>query len=316
LNRLWRVTAPRPWVHRILAYWTLMTLGPLLIGVSLTVSTYFEMAASHAGLGPQAIAWESSTWMHHLALWLPVLLQFAALGLLYCLIPNCAVRWRDGALGAVVATIAIENLKVGFSVYVQAMSPYATVYGTLAVIPIFLFWMYITWMAVLLGAVVAAALPNWRVDERVGEVPAGGVRLGFSLALIGSLARRQRQGRTAATPELAQELGVATTVIDEHMKPLVEAGFVAHTESGRWVLAWNPEHATLRDLYIALGLPFAGRWAGSPRQAPWQHQVAPAMDRLVRAEGAAMQVSLGSLIAEIDAAAPPHPARWRAAAEG
>ena len=123
LNRLWRVTAPRPWVYRVLAYWTLITLGPLLIGVSLTVSTYFEMAASHAGLGPRAMALESSDWMRHLALWLPALLQFVALTLLYCLIPNCAVRWRDGAFGALVGTVAIENLKVGFSLYVRAMSP-------------------------------------------------------------------------------------------------------------------------------------------------------------------------------------------------
>jgi membrane protein len=303
-------------VHRVLAYWTVMTLGPLLIGVSLTLSTYFEIAASHAGLGAQAVAWESSGWMHHLALWLPVFLQFAALTLLYCLIPNCAVRWRDGALGALVATIAIEILKVVFSLYVRAMSPYETVYGTLAAIPIFLLWMYITWMAVLAGAVVAAALPNWRVDERVGEVPAGGVRLGLSLVLIAALARRQRRGRTAATPALARELGVATTVVDEHMKPLEAAGFVAHTEAGHWVLAWNPESATLRDLYVALKLPFAGRWTGEPRLAPWQRQVAPAMDWVVHAESAAMQVSIAVLIAEIDAAAEPVRGRWRTAAEG
>jgi membrane protein len=312
LNRLWRVTAPRPWVHRVLAYWTLMTLGPLLLGVSLSLSTYFEIAATHAGLGPQAIAVEESTWMHHLALWLPVILQFVALTLLYCLIPNCAVRWRDGALGAVVATVAVENLKVAFSLYVRAMSPYETIYGTLAAIPIFLLWMYIMWMAVLAGAVVAAALPNWRIDERIGDVPAGGVRLGLSLALIAALARLQRQGRTISTAALAGELGVATTVIDEHMKPLAEAGFVAHTESGKWVLAWNPEHATLRDLYVALRLPLAGHWAPQ-LSVPWQHQVAPAMERVVRAEGAAMQVSIAALLAEIDAAAAPRRGRWRAA---
>ena len=55
LNALWRVTTQRPWVQRVLAYWTLITLGPLLIGMSLTLSTYLDTAARHAGLNPAAL---------------------------------------------------------------------------------------------------------------------------------------------------------------------------------------------------------------------------------------------------------------------
>ena len=297
LNLIWRVTAPRPWVQRLLAYWTLITLGPLLVGVSLSLSTYFEIAARQAGFGEEALAWFASSWLHGLARAVPALLEFVALTLLYGLIPNCAVRWRDGALGAIIATLTIEILKIGFSAYIGATSFYSTVYGALAVIPIFLLWMYISWMAVLLGAVVAAALPNWRIDRRIGKLSTGGVRLGLSLALIAALARAQRRGETRSTPALAAELGVATTVIDEHIKPLAAAGFAAHTQSGRWVIAWSPETATLHDLYEALHLPLAGRWTDQV-STPWQRQVAPAMDRIVKSETAAMQVTLASLIAE------------------
>jgi membrane protein len=231
------VTSPRPWVQRILAYWTLITLGPLLLGISFSLSTYFEIAARQVGLGQEAVAWLESSWLHGVARAVPALLEFIALTLLYCLIPNCAVRWRDGALGAAIATLAVEFLKVGFTIYIGASSFYQTVYGALAIIPIFLLWMYISWMAVLVGAVVAAALPNWRIDERVGTIPSGGVRLGFSLALIAALARAQQRGETRSTAQLAGELGVATTVIDEHMRPLAEAGFAAHTQEGCWVLS-------------------------------------------------------------------------------
>jgi membrane protein len=310
LNLIWRVTSPRPWVQRILAYWTLITLGPLLIGISLSLSTYFEIAARQVGFGQEAVAWFASSWLHGVARAVPAFLEFVALSLLYCLIPNCAVRWRDGALGAVIATVAIEILKVGFSIYIGASSFYQTVYGALAIIPIFLLWMYISWMAVLLGAVVAAALPNWRIDERVGTIPSGGVRLGFSLALIAALARAQRHGEPRSTPALAAELGVATTVIDEHMRPLAEAGFAAHTQEGCWVLSWNPETATLHDLYEALHLPLAGRWMGQD-SAPWQRQVAPAMDRIIKAESAAMGATIASLLTETVDPVPRRRHRWR-----
>jgi membrane protein len=297
LNLIWRVTAPRPWGQRVLAYWALITLGPLLVGLSLSLSTYFEIAARRAGFSQEAFQWLESGWLHGVARSVPALLEFTALTLLYWLIPNCAVRWRDAALGAIVATAAIEALKIGFSVYIGAMSYYQTVYGALAAIPIFLLWMYISWMAVLLGAEVAAALPNWRIDERIGRISAGGVQIGLSLALIAALMRAQRAGSVLPTSTLSAELGVATTVIDEHMKPLVAAGFVAHTQDGSWVLAWNPDTATLRDLYDALHLPFAGSWLGRV-SAPWQCQIETAIRRIVRSEAGTMKMTIGGLLAE------------------
>ena len=312
LNLIWRVTAPRPWVQRLLAYWTLITLGPLLVGISVSLSTYFEIAARQVGFGQEAMVWLASSWLHGLARAVPALLEFVALTLLYCLIPNCTVRWRDGAFGAVIATVTIEILKVGFSIYIGASSFYSTVYGALAIIPIFLLWMYISWMAVLLGAVVAAALPRWRIDQRIGNASAGGVRLGLSLALIAALVRAQKHGEARSTSALAAELGVATTVIDEHLKPLAEAGFAAHRQDGRWVLAWSPETATLHDLYKALRFPLAGRWDDQV-SAPWQRQVAPAMDRIVRSEAAAMQVTIAELLADTIEPSMRRQGHWRAA---
>jgi membrane protein len=273
-------------------------LGPVLIGISLSLSTYFEVAARRAGLGDQATALLASGWLHALTRALPALLEFVAFALLFSLLPNCAVRWRDGALGALIATIAIEVLKIGFAAYIDSVSYYSTVYGALAAIPIFLLWMYISWMAVLLGAIVAAALPNWRIGA--GQAPAAALRLGLGLALIAALADAQRRGEPAATRTLAAELGVATTVVDEHIRPLVEGGFAAHTQGGRWVLAWNPETATLRDLFAALQLPLAAGWTGRPR-APWQARVAPAMARIAAAEADAMQLTIALLLADAGA---------------
>ncbi len=296
LNLIWRVTAPRPWGQRVLAYWALITLGPLLIGLSLSLSTYFEIAARRAGFCAQSLEWLTSSWLHGVARAIPALLEFFALSLLYWLIPNCLVRLRDAARGALMATIAIEILKIGFTIYIGAMSYYQTVYGALSAIPIFLLWMYVSWLAVLFGAEVAAALPLWRIDERIGSGPGGGVRLGLSLALLAALNRAQRRGASLTTQALANELGIASTVIDEHLEPLAAAGFVAHTQSGSWVLSWNPETATLRDLYDALHLPFAGSWLGNAA-APWQRQIEPAVRRIVDAEAAAAGMTIAALLA-------------------
>jgi DNA-binding IscR family transcriptional regulator len=97
---------------------------------------------------------------------------------------------------------------------------------------------------------------------------------------------------------LATELGVATSVVDEHLQQLARGGFAAPTQTGGWVLAWSPETATLHDLYLALGLPLAGSWMERPL-APWQVQVAPAMERIVKAEAAATRVTLAVILAEI-----------------
>src|SRR5207253_5534813 len=143
-----------------------------------------------------------------------------------------SVRWRAATLGATVASLSIECLKIGFVIYIGSLSSYQIVYGAIATIPIFLLWMYISWMAVLLGAVVAANLPTWKVDERLAHLSTGGVRLGFSLALIGALARAQRRGLTSRIANLAVERGVATSAIDEHLQQRARAGVAAPTQSG------------------------------------------------------------------------------------
>src|SRR5204862_6696284 len=108
----------------------------------------------------------------------------------------------------------------------------------------------------------------------------------------------QSRGATWRTAGLAAELGVPTAVVDEHLQRRARAGFTAPTQNGGWVLAWSPESATLHDLYLAPGLPLAGSWLARTL-APWQMQVAPAMDRIVKAEAAAMRVTLAVILAEI-----------------
>src|SRR6185437_8135483 len=154
-------------------------------------------------------------WLDAVAGIAPFLLELTALTLLFELMPACRVRWRHALAGAAIAALAIEGLKSGFAVYVGSIAAYRTVYGTLAAIPIFLLWMYISWMAVLLGAVVAASLPSWRVDPESSRQGTAGLRLALSLALIREWGHAQQAGETAKPAALAAALDEPAALVDE-----------------------------------------------------------------------------------------------------
>ncbi len=312
LHHIWRVKSRRPWVQRILAYWAILSLGPLLLGVSFSLPGYIDLFAQHTGLAayePNGL-WDDPAMRSFLRA-LPFLLETIAFTLIYELIPRCSVRWREAFFGALVAAALLEALKSGFVLYVSYLSTYRAVYGALAAIPIFLLWMYVAWSAVLFGAVVAAALPQWRIDEQAKDVKPAAHRLGLGLALLAELAAQTRQGGTLPTVIIAERLGIPTSAVDDDLSLLRDAGFVAAAMDGGWVLARSLDGATLIDLYRALGLPLAAtlREEGG---LPWQGRIAAALQRIAGAERDALALPLSELVGPGAPVAPfPHPSRHR-----
>ncbi len=155
-NRIWRVAETRPpWV-RWPAYWTLLSLGPLLLAASFSLSTYLFAAARSIDVdaltGPLA-------WITEMA---PMLLTAAALCPMYWLMPNYPVQWRHAMVGGLAAAGCFEVLKRGFALYVANFPSYEVVYGAMAAFPLFLVWAYLSWVVVLLGAELTASLPEGR----------------------------------------------------------------------------------------------------------------------------------------------------------
>lgn len=296
LHHIWRVRSPRPWVQRILAYWAILTLGPMLLGVSFSLPGYIDHLARNTGLAayePNNL-WDDPAIREFLR-FVPFLLEALAFTLVYELIPNCSVRWREAFFGAVVAAALLEALKSGFVLYVSYLSTYRAVYGALAAIPIFLLWMYIAWAVVLFGAVVAAALPQWQADAHAKNVKPAAHRLGLGLALLAELAAQMRQGGTLPIAALAERLGIATAAVDDDLTLLRNAGFVAAAADGGWVLARSLEGVTLMDLYRALGLPLATSLREEGNE-PWQARIASAIQRIAWAEKDALALSLAELV--------------------
>ena len=293
LHNIWRVKSPRPWLQRILAYWAVLTLGPLLLGASVSLPGYIDLLARHTGLDPAGLSRAHD--LRHVLRSVPLLLEAVSFTLLYALIPNCSVRWREALAGGVVAAALVELLKIGFALYIVHFSTYRAIYGVFAAIPIFLLWLYVVWSAVLFGAVVAAALPRWRLDWRPTAAPAAARRLGLGLALLAELAAQMREGGTLSIAALAERLGMAASAVDDELAALRQAGFVAQAAGGGWVLARALDGATLIDLYRALGLPLAASLE-SEAAAPWQARIAPAITRMAGAESAALAVPLSELV--------------------
>jgi len=156
MNAIFRVTRPRPLVPRVLVFWAVLTLGPLLLGASFSLSTYMVALTT----SPEIEAFTGP--LGRLARVLPLVLAVAGFTVFFTIIPNRPVKIRHALIGGLVSGILLSGLRYGFAQYVTHFPTYETLYGALATVPIFLVWMYLSWVVVLIGAVVAAALPSWR----------------------------------------------------------------------------------------------------------------------------------------------------------
>jgi len=261
LDAIWDVTTQRTWGQRIIGYWIVLTLGPLLIGGALSASAYIGHFASVEGphdiVGQQMV----QEWGARVANFLPFVLEFVSLAFLYCVIPNCRVRWRDGIAGALCAAILMEVLKWAFAFYISQISSYSLIYGVLAGIPIFLLWMYIFWLVVLFGAEIAAAsAPRWIVESpRRSTQPS--IRAELAFGLLVALAENRSQGGTVSTCELSSRIGTSPAIAEEHLALMQRAGLVAATSDGGWALTRSLVSLNLSVLYQSLKLPMGG---GSP----------------------------------------------------
>lgn len=152
LNDIWRSGKRRSFGQRVLIYWAMVSLGPILMGASLSMSTYILSIDIINQLGGTVNL--KSTALKSL----PLLFETLAFFLLYIVMPNSPIKWRYALVGAIVAAILFECTKRGFSIFILNFNNYEVVYGALATLPIFLIWIYLSWIVTLFGAEVVSVL--------------------------------------------------------------------------------------------------------------------------------------------------------------
>ena len=293
LNQIFRVATARSPVSRLLVYWTALTLGPMLLGASFSLSAWFFSMGDWAGrLGVSGLI-QSITGA------LPNGLLAVAFGLLYMAVPNRRIRLRDAAIGGVAAALAFAALRFGFALYVGKAKAYQSVYGAVATVPIFLFWMYLSWVVVLFGAELAAALPEWRLSRlNVGVPLPPHRRLGIALTILANLldeSRANGKGRTRL--QLLDVVGEAEHDFLAVLEKLRAGQFVAVTTGGRFMLGRDLAVVTLADIARALELGLAHAAAESG-DLPWMRRIAERIQEAAAAESRILDLPLRDILEE------------------
>lgn len=243
-NRIWRVSSPRSLALRILRFWTVLTLGPLLLGASLSLTSYFFAIADDDFVGSA---------LQQIGRLLPTVLQWLAFTVLYIVIPHTRVRFRHAALGGLVAAVLFEALKLGFAVYIDNADNFRVIYGALAAIPIFLMWLYASWTVILVGAEVTAALPQWHRDltrdQAAARTAAG--QLNASLVLLQRLWGVAGAGGTLSpnAPEALEAIWAGNV-----LQRLIETGFVRVTADDGLIVGRDLSRTPVLALWRALDL--------------------------------------------------------------
>lgn len=243
-NDIWLVTERRPTGQRILVYWAIISLGPILAGASIwATSVVTRESMGYIGDLPFLASFALS--------YLPFLLTVFGFTALFAYVPNRHVLWRDALVGGLFTAFCLEILKTGFAFYLTAFPTYTLIYGTFATVPIFLMWMYLSWMVVLLGATVAAILPDMRKRHIFAPAHCGSAFIN-AIALLYEL--WHHQGDTPIgldLDELSNRLRRDPSELLHVLQELKKQGYVANTVENdveRWALTCNAEDEVLAPL--------------------------------------------------------------------
>ena len=292
MNSIFRVQRQRNLAAKLLVFWAMITLGPLLLGASFSLSTYIFAATQWMGVdvleGP----------LGSLTRLLPTVIIIVLLTAFYFAIPNRPVRITTALAGGIVAGLLFALLRKGFGWYVATFPTYQNVYGALSVIPIFLIWMYLSWTVVILGGVLTASVSDWRNS---GGKPADGnlrpaQRTVLALRVLAALFEASRDGKRLRRRDLLLQIGGAEAVLDRTMDLLQEAGFIDESARGGWVLSRDLETATLHDLGQAMRWGIRRSDLDSASASGWEGQLRDRLEKMRDAEKAAATVSLRAIL--------------------
>jgi len=261
-NSIWKTRANRSGLSSFLLYWAILSLGPICIGLALGISTYLvslKVIFNHVGLmgiGTQLLRLT------------PYLLTSAAFTLVFAAIPNCRVPIRNALIGGLVTALVFECAKQLFTSIV-ANTSYQTIYGTFATLPLFLLWIYLSWLIVLAGAELVHALGGYNAlkNEDFSDIV-------FALGVLELLWQKHQRGEDLQENYLLQKpwLFDRHSIAADRWVPirnkLLDESLLRMSDNVHFVLGRDLTRYTLWDLYLLLGQSPESRYQGN-EPPPW-----------------------------------------------
>jgi len=249
LNDIWQVEHRRPLRQRMLVYWAIVSLGPILAGASLWATSLL----ARESLGqvddlPGSVSFALS--------FIPLVATGLGFTALFCTVPNRKVEVRDAFIGGLGTAIVLEIMRTGFAFYLTRFPSYTVIYGAFATLPIFLLWIYLSWLVVLVGATVAAILPSirqrrWALQHYTGD------QFIDALRVLRALWQAQAKGPSPGVGMgyLCEHLRLHQDEIASVLKCLKELGYVVDTQDDDdqlWVLSCDQRDADIGRLLDAM----------------------------------------------------------------
>ncbi|ADE10981.1 YihY family inner membrane protein [Sideroxydans lithotrophicus] len=238
-NMIWRVSRPRSLLQRVLVYWAVLTLAPLLVGGSLSLTSWLVgFSAEYARQVP-------SIGMDVLKL-LPVVMTTAAFTLLFRVVPNRYVPMPHALIGGLIAAVAFESMNRAFAFYISHFANYKLVYGAFASVPIFLMWVYFSWITVLFGAIITASLSHWRSTHSLRLDQAA--KLYYAVGILKLMHKGLSKGEVQTLPGLSRHLHIGYDDVERILDKLVQARIVGKLSGLGWSMVRAPEAVELSEL--------------------------------------------------------------------
>lgn len=250
-NDIWRISRKRPLFSKFITFWSLLTLSPILIGASITITSYFAALPIIQNVTDGASA------IRHVPFLIPWIISSSAMTALYMALPNTRVPLRHAIIGGMVAGALFEVTKLGFTFYVTELANYEKIYGALGTLPVFLVWLYLVWVLVLAGAEVAFCLQHPEQSQRHDKyIVRSGVRNFFLHLTLMRAAQAIQKGRNVHLSELIEETNIPDNILQEWLDSLCAKGLLKQVITGdprgAWVLGQGANSLTLRHIHDAL----------------------------------------------------------------
>ena len=259
INQIWMVRSRHPWAARLASYWLALTFGPLLLAGGVFVAS--------AMLSMSMDIMNEPAWLEVVGLRLiSVAMLTGVFATLYYAVPHCSVRLADAAFAGLFAASGFLVMQRLFGLYLAHFPSYTLVYGAFAVVPIFLLWLYFSWIVILLGAVVAAVLPERSLRRRPLPVFPGR-KLYVALLLLAELVDAQREGGGRCVEVLADVARVGHDEVRDVLGTLESARIAVRRDQGDWLLARAAEGVMVAEIGRLFGWdlpPTAGGLVDGP----------------------------------------------------